>query len=749
MNLQNNCASDEQVSSHATTNNFSNIINSTASSSSNGDATGSRTGSRHATPSYSRQGSPSLLPPHSSIKSTIVTDSAPNDLRTQTLELPPSPASNSPQLQPPDHLTESAMAASAESTSAIPSSSGSPPQDVSVVTPFLVKHISDQNLIPKDNFHKYCYRHNPDITCNKRTDEVKMKKLQEKLENLPNRDQEAISHVWSIFSAAPEHHRKLILQGILTQCCFPQLSFVSQEVASLIKIDFISTLPQEIALRILCYLDCNSLCNAAQVSRKWKTLADDDRVWHHMCEQHIDRKCPNCGWGLPLMHMKRARDMTEEEIKPIKRNEDAVRETADVVTQQQQQPQPQPQPQQQPQRSSDEPDCKKLKLDSKPATTPPVLKKRPWKSVYSERFKLEKNWRKGAYKLKSFIGHQDGITCLQFNRKYLMTGSYDSTIKIWKIETGECVKTLSGHTKGVRSLVFDNQKLITGGLDSTIKVWNYHTGQCIATYRGHDDAVVSVDFSNKSIVSGSADSTVRVWHVDSRTCYTLRGHTDWVNCVKIHPGSNTIFSASDDTTIRMWDMNTNQCLKIFGGMENNGHIGQVQSVIPLTYKDELIEDASDGESEHENKQSGNDSRTQSQSQTHSQAHQHSQPQTTTPSSTSSSPSQPIRNLVPATNSFPTHILSSSLDNTIKLWDVATGKCIRTQFGHIEGVWSIAADTFRIISGAHDRMIKVWDLQNGKCLHTFGNAASVSCVALSDSKFVSGLENGEVKMYCFD
>ncbi|CCG22794.1 ubiquitin ligase complex component [Candida orthopsilosis Co 90-125] len=705
MNLQNNCASDEQVSPHATTSNFNHIINSTVSSN---EDTASRSGSRHATPALSRQGSPSILPPHSSIKSTIVTDSAPNDLKAQAL-VPPSPPSNS----------------SSNSPVAVPN------QDVSVVTPFLVKHISDQSLIPKDNFHKYCYRHNPDITCNKQTDEVKMKKLQEKLEDLPNRDQEAISHVWSIFSAAPEHHRKLILQGILTQCCFPQLSFVSQEVASLIKIDFISTLPQEIALKILCYLDCNSLCNAAQVSRKWKTLADDDRVWHHMCEQHIDRKCPNCGWGLPLMHMKRARDMTEEEIKPIKRNEDAAREAGDAS-------------QQGPisaQRYSDEPDRKKLKVDPKP-TTSPVLKKRPWKSVYSERFKLEKNWRKGVYKMKSFIGHKDGITCLQFNRKYLMTGSYDSTIKIWKIETGECVKTLTGHTKGVRSLVFDNQKLITGGLDSTIKVWNYHTGQCIATYRGHDDAVVSVDFSNKSIVSGSADSTVRVWHVDSRTCYTLRGHTDWVNCVKIHPGSNTIFSASDDTTIRMWDMNTNQCLKIFGGMENNGHIGQVQCVIPLTYKDELIEDASEGESEHE--QSGKERQQQQQ-----QPGSLSLPTQSAPQHTTTNTSSSVRNLVPATNSFPTHILTSSLDNTIKLWDVSTGKCIRTQFGHIEGVWSIAADTFRIISGAHDRMIKVWDLQNGKCLHTFGNAASVSCVALSDSKFVSGLENGEVKMYCFD
>ncbi|EAZ63769.2 SCF complex F-box protein MET30 [Scheffersomyces stipitis CBS 6054] len=582
--------------------------------------------------------------------------------------------------------------------------------DVSVVTPFLVKHISDQSLIPKDNFHKYCYRHNPDITCNKRTDEDKMKKIQTALDKLPSRDQEAIAHVWSIFSAAPSAHRQIILNGILTQCCFPQLSYVAQEVSSLIRIDFISTLPVEISLKILCYLDCNSLCNAAQVSRKWKSLADDDRVWHHMCEQHIDRKCPNCGWGLPLMHMKRAREMTEEDIKPI------LKRRIEEIT-----------------------NAKRMKLSSSQESPQPQkqLKKRPWKSVYSERFKLEKNWRKGIYTVKKFLGHTDGVTCLQFNRKYLMTGSYDTTIKIWKIETGECLKTLTGHTKGVRSLVFDSQKLITGGLDSTIKVWNYHTGQCIATYKGHEDAVVSVDFSNKSIVSGSADHTVKVWHVDSRTCYTLRGHTDWVNCVKIHPQSNTIFSASDDTTIRMWDLQNNQCLRVFGGMDKNGHIGQVQSVIPFTYKEELIEDGSESESESNH--------------LHNSSHNRTGGGSISGVATGNEPAENLDEVdeLPWNPNYPTHLLTSSLDNTIKLWDVKTGKCIRTQFGHIEGVWSIAADTFRIISGAHDRLIKVWDLQNGRCLHTFGNNASVSCVGLSDSRFAAGLESGAVKMYCFD
>lgn len=588
--------------------------------------------------------------------------------------------------------------------------SSHPDQKISVVTPFLVRHISDQTMIPKDNFHRYCYRHNPDVTCNKQTDEVKMKKIQKQLEKLPSRDQEAINHVWSIFSAAPDPHRSLILQGLLSQCCFPQLSFISQEVSSLIKIDFISTLPMEISLKILCYLDCVSLCNAAQVSRKWQCLADDDRVWHHMCEQHIDRKCPNCGWGLPLMHMQRARYINNDENSRKRKleTEDARGSSNSEI----------------------ELEIKKMKVKEEEVNKQrKVLKKRPWKSVYCERFKLEKNWRKGIYKVKTFEGHTDGVTCLQFNRKYLMTASYDNTVKIWKVDTGECLRTLTGHTKAIRSLVFDSQKLITGGLDSTIKVWNYHTGECISTYRGHDAAVVSVDFLNKTIVSGSADHTVKVWHVDSRTCYTLRGHSDWVNSVRIHPPSNTAFSASDDTTIRMWDLNNNQCLRIFGGVDNNGHLGHVQCVIPLIYKDTLIQDHSDNDSETN----------QNSTATNNDLNAEQDPNNEQINSTK----------LPGNLNYPTHLLTSSLDNTIKLWDVRTGKCIRTQFGHIEGVWSISADTFRIISGAHDKLIKVWDLQSGKCLHTFGNNSIVSCVGLSDSRFAAALENGSVKMYCFD
>jgi len=568
--------------------------------------------------------------------------------------------------------------------------------------------VSNTSLIPSDNYHKYCYRHNPDVQCNKKSDSIKMNEIQENLEKLPIKDQQFINSVWSSFSSANSFQRNLILQGILTQCCFPQLSFISQEISSLIRIDFISTLPLEISLKILCYLDCASLCNAAQVSKKWQKLADDDRVWHHMCEQHIDRKCPNCGWGLPLMHMKRAREIKVEH----------------------------------------NPTTKKRKLSSGSrsgsgsygCSGSTELKTRPWKTVYSERFKVERNWRKGFFKAREFKGHKDGILTLKYDHKHLFTGSYDSTVKIWDINTGEVIKTLESHSKGVKTLVFDEQKLITGSFDHTIKVWNYHTGQCISTYRGHTDSVLSVDFYKKFIVSGSADKTLKIWNVENRTCYALRGHLDSVNSVKIHNKSLTVFSGSDDTNIRMWDLKTNKCLKIF-----KGHIGQVQKVIPLNIpedydlvKDEEDEEGKEGEGEGQG-QGELVEPVESVNQEEEEEEEEENQEEFGEIDYSDESRQ-----------YPTYLLSASLDNTIKLWNVKTGKCIRTQFGHVEGIWDISADTFRIVSGAHDRFTKIWDLQSGKCMNTFaGHNSPVTCVGIGDSSFASGDDIGIVRMINFD
>ena len=49
-------------------------------------------------------------------------------------------------------------------------------------------------------------------------------------------------------------------------------------------------------------------------------------------------------------------------------------------------------------------------------------------------------------------------------------------VKVWNPETEECLHTLSGHTNRVYSLQFDGIHVVSGSLDTSIRVWDVETG---------------------------------------------------------------------------------------------------------------------------------------------------------------------------------------------------------------------------------------------------------------------------------
>ncbi|RCJ36801.1 hypothetical protein A6769_14970 [Nostoc punctiforme NIES-2108] len=86
------------------------------------------------------------------------------------------------------------------------------------------------------------------------------------------------------------------------------------------------------------------------------------------------------------------------------------------------------------------------------------------------------------------------------------------------------------------------------------------------------------------------------------------------------------------------------------------------------------------------------------------------------------------------------IASASADNTVKLWDAATGKPISTLNRHSSAVYSVAfsPDGKTIASASGDKSVKLWDAATGKPISTFnGHSSTVYSVAFSpDGKTIA-------------
>ncbi|MEH1989677.1 WD40 repeat domain-containing protein, partial [Nostoc sp.] len=97
------------------------------------------------------------------------------------------------------------------------------------------------------------------------------------------------------------------------------------------------------------------------------------------------------------------------------------------------------------------------------------------------------------------------------------------------------------------------------------------------------------------------------------------------------------------------------------------------------------------------------------------------------------------------------LASGSSDNTIKLWDVSTGKAIKTLIGHSSSVWGVgfSPDGKTLASGSSDNTIKLWDVSTGKAIKTLtGHSSSVYSVGFSpDGKtLASGSFDKTIKLW---
>eukprot|EP00049_Salpingoeca_infusionum_P005348 m.91203 g.91203 ORF g.91203 m.91203 type:complete len:576 (-) comp12941_c0_seq1:2727-4454(-) len=301
-------------------------------------------------------------------------------------------------------------------------------------------------------------------------------------------------------------------------------------------------------------------------------------------------------------------------------------------------------------------------------------------------WKMAETVQEQEYKcIATFNGHAEAVTSVAFSPdgQLAVSGSSDTSLKLWSLRQQECVANLNGHTNHVIAVAFspDGQHVVSGSGDASLKLWSVQQQECVATLNGHTDLVRSVAFSpnGQYIVSSSYDKTLRLWNIQKQECVaTLNGHTDYVNAVVFSPDGEHVLSGSGDKTLMLWNIHKQACVATL-----EGHTSVVKS-IAFSPDGQLVVSGSNDKS------------------LMLWSVQQQSCVTTLNGHT---------DCVNWVAFLPDgqYTISGSNDKTLKLWSVSQQECIATLTGHTDTIRSIAVspDGQHVVSGSNDKSLKVW------------------------------------------
>jgi WD40 repeat protein/serine/threonine protein kinase len=412
--------------------------------------------------------------------------------------------------------------------------------------------------------------------------------------------------------------------------------------------------------------------------------------------------------------------------------------------------------------------------------------------------------------LLTFEGHYDSVesVCLSSDGRFALSGSSDYTLKLWDVASAECLRTFEEHVGSVNSVCLsaDARTALSGSDDKTLKLWDVDTGRCLRTFKGHTGSVNSICLSAdaRKALSGSKDNTLKLWDVATNLCLsTFAGHADEVNSVSLSADARFALSSSQDNTLKLWDLHAERCLRTFaadnysansvflsldtgfalsGSADNTVKLWAVNSwthayvapmmlspvmanatlfSISMTYERELQAALTALDTAEYVAAAGHIRRARSLPG----FTRHIQAVNTWMRLYTALPRKALTGGW-ACGVFTGHTqwvnsvclsadarlaLSGSHDQTLKLWDVNTGRCLRTFEGHTDSVTSVclSADAQVAFSGSEDDTLKLWDVDTGGCLLTVkANARGVYSVCLSaDARTaLAGCDNNTLNLW---
>lgn len=254
--------------------------------------------------------------------------------------------------------------------------------------------------------------------------------------------------------------------------------------------------------------------------------------------------------------------------------------------------------------------------------------------------------------------------------------------------------SFKGHDKFVVTcLQFDDEKIVSGADDSHVNIYYTNTGKKRMTLEGHEGGVWALQYVGNTLVTGSTDRRVRVWDMETGKCtHIFTGHTSTIRCLLITKGVQPmIVTGSRDSTLRVWKLPDPKNVQgHYHGASDNPYF--VHSLVGHRQSVRAI-------ANHDN-----------------------------------------------------IIVSGSYDNTVRSWDIKTGRMIHLMEGHTQKVYSVVIDSERnrCMSGSMDSSVRIWDLKTGDCIKRLeGHTVLVGLLGLTNKYLVSAAADSILRVWSPD
>lgn len=172
--------------------------------------------------------------------------------------------------------------------------------------------------------------------------------------------------------------------------------------------------------------------------------------------------------------------------------------------------------------------------------------------------------------------HMDAVGILTPVRPgMVISGGRDKLIAVNNIDKGECIYKWYGHQKEVTKLIYKNANgkhfVLSGSRDKTVKLWKFNRPTAMKTFEGHQMAVMGVAALNDiNCVSGSRDATLKLWDIETGKNIQTKEHSrNIVTHISYNKMRDLLAQTSEDKQLKIWDPNE---LKLVHQFPNKNHI---------------------------------------------------------------------------------------------------------------------------------------------------------------------------------